>query len=160
MCVKSDAPKPYGQETDVLQFSGLLAGDVEESRNDSPTRDLQMAADRTRPHTLCGPVVSSLFFFRYAMLRSCWRSAVSTSTTRRSGAGCSITALSWSSDCEGISSRQTSLGEWTTPTVRPANVARLYGGALLEHVWDAVLDDFAIRACLFSAARENEPKRR
>jgi hypothetical protein len=46
---------------DVLQLSGLLAGDVKESRNDSPTRDLQMAADRTRPHTLCGPVVSSLF---------------------------------------------------------------------------------------------------
>src|ERR1035438_9782368 len=29
----------------------------------NPTRDLQMAADRTRPHTLCGPVVSSLFSF-------------------------------------------------------------------------------------------------
>jgi hypothetical protein len=48
---------------DVLQLSGLLAGDVKESRNDSPTRDLQMAADRTWPHTLCGPVVSSLFSF-------------------------------------------------------------------------------------------------
>src|ERR1019366_6914578 len=46
---------------DVLQLSGLLAGDVKESRNDNPTRDLQMAADRIRPHTLCGPVVSSLF---------------------------------------------------------------------------------------------------
>ena len=45
----------------VLQLSGRLAGDVKELRNDSPTRDLQMAADRTRPHTLCGPVVSSLF---------------------------------------------------------------------------------------------------
>src|ERR1017187_9774477 len=45
------------------QISGLLAGDVKESRNDNPTRDLQMAADRTRPHTLCGPVVSSLFSF-------------------------------------------------------------------------------------------------
>jgi hypothetical protein len=32
-------------QTDVLQLSGLLAGDVKESRNDSPTRDLQMAAD-------------------------------------------------------------------------------------------------------------------
>ena len=32
--------------TDVLQLSGLLAGDVKESRNDNPTRDLQMAADR------------------------------------------------------------------------------------------------------------------
>jgi hypothetical protein len=48
---------------DVLQLSGRLAGDVKELRNDSPTRDLQMAADRTRPHTLCGPVVSSLFSF-------------------------------------------------------------------------------------------------
>ena len=48
---------------DVLQISGLLAGDVKELRNDSPTRDLQMAANRTRPHTLCGPVVSSLFSF-------------------------------------------------------------------------------------------------
>ena len=38
------------------------------------------------------------------------------SITQRSGAGCSITALSWSSDCEGISSRQTSLGESTKPT--------------------------------------------
>jgi hypothetical protein len=46
---------------DVLQFSGLLAGDVKESRNDEPTRDLQTAADRSRPHTLCGPVVPSLF---------------------------------------------------------------------------------------------------
>jgi hypothetical protein len=50
-------------KTDMLQLSGRLAGDVKESRNDSPTRDLQMAADRTRPHTLCGPVVSSLFSF-------------------------------------------------------------------------------------------------
>ena len=46
---------------DVLQLSGLLVGDVKESRNGNPARDLQMAADRTRPHTLCGPVVSSLF---------------------------------------------------------------------------------------------------
>jgi hypothetical protein len=50
-------------DKDVLQLSGLLAGDVKESRNGNPTRDLQMAADRTRPHTLCGPVVSSLFSF-------------------------------------------------------------------------------------------------
>src|ERR1039458_7349849 len=42
---------------DVLQLSGRLAGDVKELRNGNPTRDLQMAADRTRPHTLCGPVV-------------------------------------------------------------------------------------------------------
>src|ERR1019366_6807836 len=126
----------------------------------SPARDLQMATDRTRASYFVrsGGIFATLF--RCAMLRSCWRSVASMSITQRSGAGCSITALSWSSDCEGISSRQTSLGEWTKPTVRPANVARLYGGALLEHVWDAVLDDFAIRACLFSAARENEPKRR
>src|SRR5664279_3297465 len=50
------------REPDVLQLSGSLAGDVKESRNDSSTCDLQMAADRTRSHTLCGPVVSSLFF--------------------------------------------------------------------------------------------------
>ncbi len=30
------------------------------------------------------------------------------SITQRSGAGCRITARSWSSDCEGISSRPTS----------------------------------------------------
>jgi len=46
--------------------------------------------------------------FRCAMLRNCWRSVVSTSITPRSGAGCSVTALSWSSDCDGILSRQTS----------------------------------------------------
>jgi transposase-like protein len=33
---------------DVLQLSGRLPGGVRESGNDSPTRDLQMAADRTR----------------------------------------------------------------------------------------------------------------
>src|ERR1022692_1884586 len=48
---------------DVLQISGLLAGDVKELRNDNPTRDLQMAADRIRPHPLCSPVVPSLFSF-------------------------------------------------------------------------------------------------
>src|ERR1019366_592492 len=52
-----------GEFMDVLQLSGRRAGDVKELRNDSPTRDLQMAADRTRPHTLCCPVVSSLFSF-------------------------------------------------------------------------------------------------
>jgi hypothetical protein len=36
---------------DVLQLSGRLAGDVKELRNGNPTRDLQMAADRTRPHS-------------------------------------------------------------------------------------------------------------
>jgi integrase len=48
---------------DVLQVSESLAGDVKESRNGNPIRDLQMATDRTRIHTLCGPVVSSLFSF-------------------------------------------------------------------------------------------------
>ncbi len=46
---------------DVLQLSELPAGNVKESRNGNPTRDLQMAADRTRHHSLCGTVVSSLF---------------------------------------------------------------------------------------------------
>jgi arylsulfatase A-like enzyme len=55
--------KPIEGVRDVLQLSRLLAGDVKESRNGNPTRDLQMAADRTRPHTLCGPVVSSLLSF-------------------------------------------------------------------------------------------------
>ena len=52
------------------------------------------------------------------MLRNCWRSVVSTSTTQRSGAGCSIRALSWSSDCDGIASRQTSLGRVDETYVR------------------------------------------
>jgi hypothetical protein len=47
-------------QREVLQLSGLLAGDVKQSRNDNPTGDLQMAADRTRHHPLCRPVVSSL----------------------------------------------------------------------------------------------------
>ena len=47
----------------MLQLLGLLADEVKESRDGNPTRDLQMAADPTRPHTLCGPVVSSLFSF-------------------------------------------------------------------------------------------------
>jgi pimeloyl-ACP methyl ester carboxylesterase len=50
-----------GLSMDVLQLSGLLAGDVKQSRNDDPTGDLQMAADRARPHPLCRPVVPSLF---------------------------------------------------------------------------------------------------
>jgi hypothetical protein len=41
----------YQLAKDVLQLSGLLAGDVKESRNGNPTRDLQMAANRTRPHS-------------------------------------------------------------------------------------------------------------
>src|SRR5664279_3659923 len=36
---------------DVLQLSGRLAGDVKESPHWNPTRDLQMATDRTRPHS-------------------------------------------------------------------------------------------------------------
>jgi hypothetical protein len=75
---------------ECVATSGLLGGDVKESRNGNPTRDLQMATDRTRIHTLCGPMVPSLFSFRCAMLRNCWRSVVSTSITLRSGAGCSV----------------------------------------------------------------------
>jgi len=103
-------------DTDVLQLSGLLAGDVKESRNDSPTGDLPMAG---RPNPASYFVRSGGIFailFRCAMLRNCWRSAVSMSITQRSGTGCSITALNWSSDCDSISSRQTSLGESTKPT--------------------------------------------
>jgi predicted dinucleotide-binding enzyme len=38
---------------------------------------------------------------RCAMLRNCWKSAVSMSITQPSDAGCRITARSWSSDCDG-----------------------------------------------------------
>src|SRR5215472_14665205 len=38
-----------------------LNGDVKQSRNGNRTRDLQMAANQTRSHPLCRPVVSSLF---------------------------------------------------------------------------------------------------
>src|SRR5271154_6896114 len=51
-CVTYRTARPL-ERTDVLQLSGWLAGDVKESRNGNPTRDLQMAADRSRPHTLC-----------------------------------------------------------------------------------------------------------
>jgi hypothetical protein len=44
-------------------FQGGWLVDVKESRNGNPTGDLQMAADRTRHHPLCRPVVSSLFCF-------------------------------------------------------------------------------------------------
>ena len=101
---------------DVLHLSGLLAGDVKESRNDNPTRDLQMASDRTRPHSFVRYGGIFAILCRCAMLRNCWKSAVSMSITQQSGAGCRITARSWCSDCEGISSRQTSRGEWTKPT--------------------------------------------
>jgi transposase, IS6 family len=42
--------------------SGLLCGDVRESRNGNPTRDLQRAADRSRIHTSCGP-----WYLRYSL---------------------------------------------------------------------------------------------
>ena len=76
----------------MLQLSGWLAGDVKESRNNNPTRDLQMAG---RPNPASSIVPSGGIFAvlsRYAMLRNCWRSVVSTSTTQRSGAECRITA--------------------------------------------------------------------
>jgi integrase len=41
----------------------IAAGDMKELRNDNSTGNLQMAADRTQPHTLCGSVVSPLFSF-------------------------------------------------------------------------------------------------
>src|ERR1019366_6036882 len=50
--INANAIAPSSTFTDVLQLSGRLAGDVKELRNGNPTRDLQMAADRTRPHTL------------------------------------------------------------------------------------------------------------
>ena len=44
-----------------MQLSRWLSGDVKESRNGNPTRDLQVAADRTWHHPLFRSVVSSLF---------------------------------------------------------------------------------------------------
>jgi hypothetical protein len=41
----------------------IAAGDMKELRNANSTGNLQMAADRTQPHTLCGSVVSPLFSF-------------------------------------------------------------------------------------------------
>jgi hypothetical protein len=41
----------------------IAAGDMKELRNDNSTGNLQMAADRTQPHTLCGSVVSPLSSF-------------------------------------------------------------------------------------------------
>ena len=38
------------------------------------------------------------------------------SITRRSGAGCSVMALSWSSDCDRISSRPTNKSWWVDET--------------------------------------------
>jgi transposase, IS6 family len=52
------ATTPLTTNLDVLQLSGLLAGDVKQSRNGNPTRALQVATDRTRHHPLCRPVVS------------------------------------------------------------------------------------------------------
>jgi hypothetical protein len=94
---------------DVLQRSGWLAGDVKESRNENPTRNLHMAGGRNPASSFMSSSGIFAILFRYAMLRNCWRSVVSPSTTQRSGAGCNITSLSWSSDCDTISSRPTSL---------------------------------------------------
>ena len=54
-------PWTISKMRDVLQLSRWLSGDVKESRNGNPTRDLQVAADRTWHHPLFRPVVSSLF---------------------------------------------------------------------------------------------------
>src|SRR5450759_3615222 len=60
-----------------------------------------------------GTLEYALLLVRFGLWRG---TVVSMSITPRSGAGCNTTVLSWSSDCEGISSRQTSLGESTKPT--------------------------------------------
>ena len=67
------------------------------------------------------------------------------SITQPSGAGCSITARSWSSDCEGISSRQTSRGEWTKPVRVKGRWCYLYRainskGATIDFLLSALRD--------------------
>ena len=67
------------------------------------------------------------------------------STTQRSGAGCNITVMSWSSDCEGVSSRQTSLGESTKPTCVKGRWCYLYRaidsrGATIDFLLSAFRD--------------------
>jgi len=104
---RSGANRSATLHLDVLQLSGWLGGDVKASRNDNATRDHQVAADRTRRHPLCRPVVSSLLSCAAPMLKSCSRNAVSMSITQWSGAGCNITALSWGSECDSILSRPT-----------------------------------------------------
>jgi hypothetical protein len=74
------------------------------------------------------------------------------SITQRSGAGCSITALSWSSDCDSISSRQTSLGEWTKPTPAAAQKSQftlpLARGQTCLHLKLATLPSPAVPQCV------------
>ena len=99
---------------DVFQLSGLLAGDLKQSRMISRPA---FKWRQTEPGIiLCAVRGIFAILSRGAMLKSCWRSVVSMSITQRSGVGCRITALSWSSDCKGISSRPTSLGESTKLT--------------------------------------------
>ena len=108
-------PMPWRKDRMCCNFQGWLAGDVKESRNGNPSGDLQMAADRT------GLILCAVrWYLRYSLLvrdvEELLRSVVSMSVTQRSGAGRNITALSWSSDCDRISSQQTSRGGWTKPT--------------------------------------------
>src|SRR5271165_3206745 len=59
------------------------------------------------------PVGRMALLFPNAMLRNNGRSAVSNSITHRTGAGCSITALSWSGDCGSIIHDRRTYGRWT-----------------------------------------------
>jgi hypothetical protein len=69
----------------VLQLSGWLAGDVKESRNGNPTRDLQMA--QTEPGIIFCAV---RWYLRYSLslrdVEELLRSVVLMSITQRSGA--------------------------------------------------------------------------
>ena len=103
-------------EEDVLQLSGLLAGDVKESRNDNPTRDLQMASDRS------GLILCAVrWYLRYSLslrdveelleergLHVDHTTVLALGAVLRTGVGAAT--------CEGNSSRPTSLGERTKPT--------------------------------------------
>src|SRR5215469_1749604 len=76
---------------------------------------------------------------------------ISMAITQRSGGGCSITALSWSSDCEGVSSGQTSRGVWTKPrSARRGRWCYLYrpidsAGATIDFLLSAFRDADAAR---------------
>src|SRR5277367_4643113 len=78
---------------ECVATSGLLGGDVKESRNGNPTRDLQMATDPNPDSYFVRSDGTFAILFRCAMLRNCWRSVVSTSITPRSWVALSFAQL-------------------------------------------------------------------
>jgi hypothetical protein len=55
------APRVAIRVSGCVATSGLLCGDVKESRNGNPTRDLQMATDRTRIEFIDHLFISSIW---------------------------------------------------------------------------------------------------